>query len=65
MSRGLNIINRLDIYEGKSKRKNEKRKHNQLSPIADYGNDKKKVGRWTPEEDEKLQKLIEGTTTLM
>ncbi|CAD8124550.1 unnamed protein product [Paramecium sonneborni] len=48
-----------DMYESKSKRKNDKRKQNQQSPIADYENDKKKVGRWTPEEDEKLQKLIE------
>ena len=48
------------MYESKSKRKSDKRKQNQQSPMADYENDKKKVGRWTPEEDEKLQKLIEG-----
>lgn len=64
MSRG--IIARIisDIFDGKPKRKSDKRKQVVQSPIADYGSDKKKVGRWTPEEDEKLQKLIEGTTTL-
>ncbi|CAD8101712.1 unnamed protein product [Paramecium primaurelia] len=59
MSRSQIIKNEDDSYDCKSNRNNSKYKQTMQSHSDYYGNDKKKVGRWTPEEDDKLQKLIE------
>ncbi|CAD8206524.1 unnamed protein product [Paramecium octaurelia] len=59
MARSQIIKNEDDSYDAKSNRNNQKYEQPIQSPPDDYANDQKKVGRWTPQEDDKLQKLIE------